>query len=248
MTGRVAHIIRHPIKSHGREELTEVTLQTGATMPWDRTWAVAHEGSQADGSEWAHCRNFTRIAAAPEMAAISTAVHEATGSLTVSHPARPDLTFDPDAAGGEFIDWVAPLMPENRAASVGLVSAPGRGMTDSAFPSVSIGNLASHRVVEQRMGRELSIHRWRCNIWLDGLAPWQEFEWAGCDIQIGAVTLRVVEPAARCEVTMANPETGKRDADTLGTLDSFGHRDFTMLAEVSEGGVLKIGDGLVDTP
>ena len=51
MTGKVTSIWRHPIKSHGREELDEVTLAAGQTMPGDRMWAIAHENSKADNSE-----------------------------------------------------------------------------------------------------------------------------------------------------------------------------------------------------
>jgi len=39
----VSDIFRHPVKSHGREALSAVTLAAGKTMPWDRVWAVAHD-------------------------------------------------------------------------------------------------------------------------------------------------------------------------------------------------------------
>ncbi len=42
MTGQVTQIWRHPIKSHGRETLQEVTVIPGQTMPGDRVWAVDH--------------------------------------------------------------------------------------------------------------------------------------------------------------------------------------------------------------
>ena len=70
MTPRVTGLWRHPIKSHGREALTSVRLEAGATMPWDRTWAVAHDASDVDGSAWAHCRNFTIGSKAPGLMAI----------------------------------------------------------------------------------------------------------------------------------------------------------------------------------
>ena len=62
---RVTDIFRHPLKSHGREALKEVTLSQGAAMPWDRHWAVVHEASKADGSGWASCANFSRGSKAP---------------------------------------------------------------------------------------------------------------------------------------------------------------------------------------
>ncbi|MGI9393180.1 MAG: hypothetical protein ACR2OY_00900 [Boseongicola sp.] len=51
----------------------------------------------------------------------------------------------------------------------------------------------------------------------------------------------------RCKATMANPDTGRRDLDTLGLLDDLGHQEFGVYAEVIEGGTLSVGDA-VDTP
>jgi uncharacterized protein YcbX len=106
-------------------------------------------------------------------------------------------------------------------------------------------NLASNRALGQRLGRELSIHRWRGNIWLDGLAPWQEFELIGREIALGGAVLRVECRITRCRATMANPATGHFDADTLGALDGLGHQDFGVYARVVQGGRVAPGDAAV---
>ena len=63
-------------------------------------------------------------------------------------------------------------MPENRAQSTAIHRVPGRGMTDSDFPSISLINLTSHhRDLAARMDQDLSPLRWRCNIHVDGLMP-----------------------------------------------------------------------------
>lgn len=244
MTAAVASLWRHPIKSHGREALTRVTLRPGETMPWDRTWAVAHDQAKADGSDWAPCANFHIGTKAPGLAAINAALDTATGHVTLTHPALGEITFDPDTEGQRLIDWSRPLAPENRAQPARVVRVPGRGMTDTPFPSVSIGNRATHRAICQKLGRELSEKRWRLNIWLDGLAPWQEFEWVGRAIRIGEVQFAVEERVVRCLHTAANPETGQRDADTLGVLDSWGHRDMGVYTTVTRGGEIALGDPL----
>ena len=242
MTAQVTGIWRFPIKSHGREALEQVALIPGHTMPGDRIWGVAHEASKADNSAWARCSNFTRIAGSPELAAIEAQLDDASGQITLRHPDRPELRFEPAADTQAFLDWVMPLMPEGRAAPKRFVQVPGRGLTDSDFPSVTLCNMASHRAVEQKVGQPLSIHRWRGNIWFDGFALWEEFEWMGREVQIGEVVFKVREPTDRCEATTANPETGKRDADTLGALRHWGHEDFSVRAEVLRGGVVRVGD------
>lgn len=241
---RVTTILRHPLKSHGREVLDRVTLESGQSMPFDRTWAVAHDASSADGSGWVHCANFSRVSKAPSLMAVTSRFDETTGLLTLTHPDKQDLTFDPDASSGEFIDWVSSLVPQNRALPKRIVKLVGRGFTDSDFPSVTLCNLASHRAVEQQMGQALSIHRWRGNIWFDSEDPWVEFDWIGKDIRIGDCFLTPRERTDRCVATTANPDTGQRDAKTLETLDHWGHRDFSVRAEVKKGGAIEIGDRL----
>ncbi len=242
MSGSVVSLWRHPIKSHGREELPDVTLTEGETMPWDRVWAVAHEASNATSDAWSPCAAFSRVSKAPALMAITAQLDEAAEQITLSHPDLPALTFRPDTEAEAFLAWVAPLMPSDRAASARFVRVPGRGMTDSDFPSVTICNLSSHRAVEQQIGRRLSIHRWRGNIWADGLGPWEEFEWMDKDVRVGGAVLRVRERTDRCLATTANPDTGRRDADILGPLEHWGHQDFSVRAEVVQSGPVRIGD------
>lgn len=243
----VAALWRHPIKSHGREPLERIVLSEGQTLPWDRRWAVAHSEAKAnvDGSEWVVCQNFSRGAKAPQLMAINTVSNEAEGTVTLSHPQRPDITFDPDSNADAFLDWVRPLMPENRAQSARIVRVPDRGMTDTPFPSISILNLASNRDLAARIGNDLSPERWRGNIHLDGLAPWAEREWIGKTLRIGTAELDVRAHIVRCLATAANPATGERDTDTLGALKSaFDHQEFGIYAVVTRSGEVAIGDAV----
>ncbi|MDB6454669.1 MOSC domain-containing protein [Falsirhodobacter sp. 20TX0035] len=237
----LSSIWRHPIKAHGREEIASVLLSAGACLPFDRHWAVAHEAAKiTDG--WMHCANFSRGAKAPALMAITARLEG--DIVTLSHPDRPDLAFCPDEGADlpRFLDWVRPLMPAHRAASARIMQAD-RGMTDSEFPSVSILSLSSLADLSARMGTDLSIHRWRGNLWLDGLTPWAEFDMIGQNIAIGDTVLRIEERITRCKATTANPDTGHVDADTLAALFThYGHRDFGVYARVIRGGEIARGD------
>lgn len=245
MTASVTHIWRHPIKSHGREQIASVDLTAGMTMPWDRTWAVRHEASTADGTKWEQCVNFSRGAKAPALMALDAKLDEANGAVTLSHPELGQLTFDPDLNPDRFLDWVRPLMPPERAQSAQIVRVPGRGMTDTDFPSISLMNHASHRAVSQRAGQELSVKRWRGNIWLDGLGPWEEFEWLDRSVQIGEAVIRIRDRIQRCRATTANPDTGSIDVDLLRVLNQgWDHQDFGVYGEVIKSGRIAVGDRL----
>ncbi|HEU0221214.1 MAG TPA: MOSC domain-containing protein [Paracoccaceae bacterium] len=241
---RIAAIYRHPVKAIGVEPLAEVTLRAGCTLPGDRAWAVAHEAARLDGEgHWAPCLNFLRGAGAPELMAARVETDAAGGRVTFTHPGRPKISLDPERDGQSLIDWVAALVPDGRARPARLVRAEGRGMTDTPFPSVSLLSLASLAALSRAAGRELSPLRFRGNLWLEGLAPWEEFAWMGREIRLGEARLRIVERIERCLATAADPETGRRDTDTLGLLEAhLGHRDFGLYAEVVRDGRVARGD------
>lgn len=243
MTGRLEKIFRHPIKGHGREALASVRLSSGACLPWDRHWAVAHEAARL-GPGWNRCSNFARGAKAPALMALTSVLDEATGLVTLRHPERGELVFNPDNAKDlpRFLDWIGPLNPADRAQPVKIVSADV-GMTDSDFPSVSILSLTSLRDLSDRMGMPLSVDRWRGNFWIEGAAPWAEFDWIGRKIRIGGALLEVRERITRCRATMVDPETGTISGDTLAALQSnYGHQDFGVYAVVIEAGAVAAGD------
>lgn len=239
---QITSIWRHPIKSHGREALQDVALIAGKAMPWDRVWAVAHDSAKAQVGVWAPCANFSRVSKAPGLMAITAELDEARETITLSHPDRPDLTFSPDDNPDALIGWVTPIVPQDRALPSHIMRLDGRGYSDSDFASVTLCNLASHRAVENAVGHELSIHRWRGNFWFDTETPWIEFDWMSKDIAIGGAILRVRERTDRCLSTASNPDTGKRDTDTLAALKSFGHQDFSVRCEVIQGGAIAIDD------
>nr|WP_224826222.1 MOSC domain-containing protein [Cognatishimia sp. MH4019] len=239
----LAQIWRHPIKSHGAEALEAVQLIAGQTMPWDRRWAVAHEAAKADASAWSPCANFSRGAKAPALMAISAKTDETTGRITLRHPELGELTIDPETEAEALIAWAGPLVPTDRAQSARVVRVPDRGMTDTDFPSISLNSTSSLRALSQKVGADLDPRRFRGNLWLDGLGPWEEFEWIGKTLRIGEAELRVIERIGRCLATTANPKTGARDADTLGALeDGWGHTDFGVYAEVTQSGVIRRDD------
>ena len=245
--GRLTEIWRHPIKSHGRERLDHVRLSAGAALPFDRHWAVLHDNARVEGEGWHPCQNFMIGTRVPGLAGLWARLDEAAARVELRHAALGAFALHPDRPeeAAAFFDWLAPILPSDRARPRSVLRAGARGMTDSDYPSVSLMNRASHLAVAEAMGRELEPERWRGNFWIEGLAPWAEVDLVGRELRLGGAVLRVVEPIRRCLHTAANPVTGARDADTLGTLSgTFGHQDFGVYAEVIESGPVALGDSL----
>jgi uncharacterized protein YcbX len=165
--------------------------------------------------------------------------------MHLTHPDLPDLHFDPAVEPQRLIDWAAPLMPPGRARSARLVRLPGRGWTDSDYPSVSLLNAASNRALADRIGQPLDPERWRGNLLIEGLEPWVEFGWSGRRLALGEAELEVRERIGRCNATKGDPATGTVDADTLAALSGgWNHTDFGVYAVVVTGGRVAVSDSL----
>ena len=80
-------------------------LSHNACLPWGRHWAVTHDRTQFDPSQqqWVACANIMRGVKLPQLIVITPRFDEASGTLVLSHPAQPDLSFSPaePAGGGE---------------------------------------------------------------------------------------------------------------------------------------------------
>jgi len=243
MTIRLSQIYRHPIKAYGRELLASVRLSAGEGLPFDREWAVAHEAAQLSPG-WNPCMNFTRGAKAPALMAVTASLNEATRTVTLSHPGEGEITVAPDTPADQarLLAWADPLIPAGRARPTAVVRG-GVAMTDSDYPSVSILSLASLADLAARMGMDLSVHRWRGNLWLDGAEAWAEWGWIGQRFRLGGAVLEVVERITRCVATKVDPKTGDIQGDTLAALETgYGHQDFGVFARVIESGSIATGD------
>ena len=245
-TGRLARIYRHPVKGIGSEPLEAADLSPAGALAGDRAWALL-TAAAPDDDAWQPRRNFLQVASGPGLAAITARSEDE--AVVLSHPDRPDFRLAGAADGPALGAWIASLWPAERPAPVRLLRAPGHGMTDMPDPFVSLGNLSSLRALSQRAGRDLDPRRFRINLWVDGLAPWEEFDLPGRDLTLGPARLSVAERIGRCRAPEADPATGRRDVDVCRVLeDGWGHTDFGVYCRVSVGATVRLGDALAPAP
>jgi len=240
MAGRLALIFRHPVKGIGSEALDRAALSPEGALAGDRAWALLNAHAP-DTDAWQPRRNFLQVASGPALAAIRASSEGET--VRLSHPERPELALTPAEDGAALAEWVAPLWPRERPGPARLVRAPGHGMTDMPDPFVSLGNLASLRALSERAGQALDPRRFRINLWVEGLAPWEEFDLVRTEFRIGDVSCTGAERIGRCRAPEADPATGRRDVNVCGVLaQAWDHTDFGIYLRVAAAGEVAEGD------
>lgn len=245
----VDQIWRHPVKSLGSEKVNSIGLRKGKTLPGDRVWALTYENSRFDkvNPSWAPSQVFLRCSIAPSFLAMSAKVNDLEGTIEFHHPQLPDicLNLENSLDRKQFIEWVRPICPKGVPQPDNLCKVPGRGMTDTDYPSISFNSISSLHDLSKKIGIKLHPRRFRGNIWVSGLEPWVELNWVGKKITLGEATLEVVEPIKRCNATKTNEKTGVKDVDTLTALEkNFGHKNFGVYCKVISSGNIRVGDRL----
>lgn len=247
MAGTLSAIYRYPVKGLGPELLDRAALAPGRHLAGDRRWAVAHGSSKWDPAApiFVSRRNFVQTAMSPELAA--TELSSDGGVLTLIAPDREPLSADPDEPAGAALitAWLEGLVGHRQPGPYRLASLPGGALTDTEDGHLSLLSDVSLRALSQAAGRPLERRRFRGNLWIDGLAPWEEFDLVGREVSLGGVRLRVTGRIDRCSAPAANPATGARDIDVVAVLrDRWEHIDFGVHAQVIEGGEIALGDSL----
>ena len=240
----LAAIRRHPVKGFGEEAVESARLTEGLALPFDRRWAIAMgDAGPAAASGWRDPGALLRVSLYPELALAKTSFDEGANLLTLFHPDLGEVAADPDAEPDAFAAWVAPLADKRAEGPYRLIASPPTAFTDFEHPHLSIGSLSSLRALSEMAGTTLDPRRFRMNLWVEGWAPWEEFDLVGQTLRIGDASIHVIEPDPRCAATHANPETGARDVDVTRTLyNRFRHKDFGLYCTVAKGGDVAVGD------
>ena len=235
MRASLSRLRIYPVKSCAGIELPEATLaETG--LEDDRHWMLVRPNGR-----------FVTQRELPRMALIRTRVDakalslEAEGSPTLVVPRAStgvslDVTvwkFDGRGidCGDEAAAWFSefletPLRLVRFDANLPRTCAPEwtaglRSVTEfsDGFPILVISR-ASLDELNSRLPRPLPMERFRPNIVLDGVGPYDEDRVH--ELTTGAVRLRVVKPCTRCAITTTDHERGVVDGvEPLATLKGY---------------------------
>ncbi len=246
---RVESLYRYPVKGLSPEALERVALEAGATMPFDRAFAIENGPGRFEPNAPRHLPkiSFLMLMRDERLATLKTRFDDGTQTLTIERDgkqvARGVLTT---TIGRQMIEqFVAAYMKSSLRGAPRVVMAAGHSFSDVAAKCLHIVNLASLRELERAVGRAVDPLRFRPNVVIDGVPAWEEFRWLNKELHLGSVRATVFDRTQRCDATNVDPKTAARDmAIPQVLLRTFGHSDFGIYAKVTGRGELMRGDAV----
>ena len=243
----ITSLYRYPVKGLSPEKLAQVALTPGATVPFDRAYAIENGPGRFDPNNPQHLPKivFLMLMRNERLASLATHFDDATETLTIlrdgKQVARGQLTTP---IGRRMIEqFFAAYMASELRGAPKVVAAPGHTFSDVAAKCLHIVNLATVRDLQRVIGKPVDPLRFRANVYIDGVAPWAEFGWLAKDIALGGAKLHVFARTQRCDATNVDPATAARDMAIPAVLSrTFAHSDLGIYAKVVNGAVVHEGD------
>lgn len=256
---QVAALYRYPIKGFTREVCKSLQVLPGGRVAGDRVFSLRLGRSAVPDASWGPKTESVVLINTPALARLRLCFEMAANHATLHDDGT--LLFDgvlDDNGRVRFAAVVADVL-QNQADSPltgGRDALPLRLVGDGVTPRyqdrepgyVTLHSRASAAAVAEAIGEAtvLTEQRFRSNVALDGLAPWQEQDLLGRRLRIGEVELKIELPVTRCLATHANPSTGKRDVALMQRLlqmrPEAARPIFAVLTTSSHGGTIRLGD------
>jgi hypothetical protein len=253
----VAALYRYPLKGFTPEPCDTVTVRPDGRIAGDRVLGVRLADNPAGDSAWSPKAGMLVLMNTPGLARLQVRYDAAGKRLWIALDGAVLADEALDAAGRSHLAAVladyALSLPESplkgRTDRLPLRIA-GDGETprfhDAETGEVTLHGRGSLAAVAQAFGDPgFSELRFRSNIAVEGLEPWEELAWVGRTVRIGSLLFDVTKDKGRCLATHANPSTGERDRQVMTTLtQQFGQQKptFAVSLRARAGGLVRLGD------
>lgn len=213
---KIQDLYHYPIKGLSPQNLETAQLHQSRGFAFDRFWAFEIGDQAFDSSHPTYLKKgqFVQLLSHPKLALLKCQFNEQTKELSIHTGGHAlgqfNLSDQKDKLKLEQI--IIEYLNDPKITKINLVSAPNHHFSDIPQAAISLINLASVKDLEKTMGASIDPLRFRGNIHVENLEPWQELNWAGKSIWAnGKKIFDVFENIGRCLATHVNLTTGERD-------------------------------------
>ena len=211
---QILSITRYPIKGFAGEALQNTLVRSLKTLPGDRQHALQYVDRIPPSSKgWRPKKYFLQSV----QTNLCSEIHIEWNSDIVHFNYRGNPFKIPRTAlaNGSLPQWIASLAPELGEFTLETLET---GFTDERDAYVSLVNRSTVSAIAEATGTSYHPERYRGNLLVDGVRPFDELNWVGQTLQIGTATFEVVEPIVRCKATECDWH-GSRTEGFLDRLD-----------------------------
>jgi uncharacterized protein YcbX len=211
---QILSITRYPIKGFAGEALQNTLVRSLKTLPGDRQHALQYVDRIPPSSKgWRPKKYFLQSV----QTNLCSEIHIEWNSDIVHFNYRGNPFKIPRTAlaNGSLPQWIASLAPELGEFTLETLET---GFTDERDAYVSLVNRSTVSAIAEATGTSDHPERYRGNLLVDGVRPFDELNWVGQTLQIGTATFEVVEPIVRCKATECDWH-GSRTEGFLDRLD-----------------------------
>ena len=237
---QILSITRYPIKGFGGEQLAQTLVHRHKTLPGDRQHALQYADRIPSNLEgWRPKKYFLQSV----QTNLCSEIHIAwtTESVHFDYHGNTFEILRNALDNGALPEWISSLVPELGEFTLETLET---GFTDERDAYVSLVNRSTVTAIAEATGTSDHPERYRGNLLVDGVRPFDELNWVGKKIQIGTATFDVVEPIVRCKATECDWH-GSRTEGFLDRLDQQLDTDICSLFLQAVGnGEIKITDQL----
>jgi uncharacterized protein YcbX len=247
---KVRKIFRYPVKGLTAESLSKAALYPNQGLASDRRFALTLGTTPNLGPiiPWMPKTAFLSLMKNEKLAKLTSKFNDELGVLSIERKGnlvvKGNITMPIGRAMiEEFFSAYMGIEAQGRPKLVESVSYAT--LSDHSNAVISIINLDSVKDLERVAGTEVNPSRFRANVFIDGVKPWNELNWLGKKIQLGSATLKVIKRINRCPAINVDPNTGKRDLNLIKDLKrGFGHVSMGIYATVIKAGYFAIDNNL----
>lgn len=244
-------INRYPIKGFSVDTVKQIMLQKGKVLLHDRKYSFQNGEIDFDEYDPQHFfkTKFLVLMDNKKVASLQTSFDANCEYLTIKKDgqiiAEGDLTSGSDRRDIDFFinDYFdVELKGESK---ILIPEDEDHSFSDVKHRCISILNLESVKKFEQDTGLNIDPIRFRCNLHINGLAPFEELNMLEQSLNIGDARLKIFKKIQRCPAVDVNPTTANRDSDLNSLLKKFyDHRFMGVYAMVETGGMINQGDDI----
>jgi uncharacterized protein YcbX len=109
--------------------------------------------------------------------------------------------------------------------------------------SVSLLNVQSINDFQKKIDKKIEISRFRGNICVDGIKPWEEREWIGKTIRINNISFKVEKNIPRCVAINLKPATDDSSLNLLQSLKKiYDHFEMGIYLTALNDGKVEVGN------